>query len=175
MHFIIVGFFSLLFLSTGIDKILHFEKHSKIMSTIIDNKSIKNILFSLLIVLELTASVLLFSQNSTFENIGLLLSILILTIYSVFMSYYILFKENSKKPTLCNCGGVLGDSVIRWKLVLRNVFFIILTLYALFTNNLSFEIETYLIVAFKIVGMIISIVYYLVMRIKKILTGGDFN
>lgn len=171
----ISGFFSFLFLSTGIDKLLHFNKHSKIVSIVISNNIVKNILFSLLIFSELLTSFTLVVPKKHYETFGLILTIVLLITYSVFMCYIILFKKNIIGNVLCNCGGILGDFFIDKKLIIRNILFIVIAFAYLTFINSNHDVKVVSNFFYKLLGVFLSITYYLLMKIYGSFIGGEKN
>ncbi|MGG3914467.1 MauE/DoxX family redox-associated membrane protein [Rossellomorea vietnamensis] len=107
---------SILFLSTGLDKFLHFYKH--VVSTrkydLIPARFIK-IVIALMGTLELYVSIGLLIK--TWKESAGLVAIVLLIIYTYAMVHQM--RKGSKNLN-CGCGGLIGDQEITWKSIARN-------------------------------------------------------
>ncbi len=129
-HFNIVTSYLLIFLFTytGLSKLMD---HNTFEVTILQSPIIKHqgaIISWLIPVSELLTVVLLLL--SKYRQTGLLLSLLLLTMFTAYIAYMLFFVSNLP----CSCGGILKE--LSWSNhLLFNSFIIVLILVSLFSNT----------------------------------------
>ena len=114
-----------LFTYTGVSKLIDHEVFEAVISRSPIIKQQATIISWLIPVVELLIVVMLLLQQ--YRKTGLLLSLLLMIIFTAYIGYMILFTPNLP----CSCGGVLKQ--LSWSNhLLFNSFFIVLTLISLF-------------------------------------------
>ncbi|MFZ3579182.1 MauE/DoxX family redox-associated membrane protein [Virgibacillus sp. DJP39] len=115
-------FLGIVFLSTCIEKVYHYSSHKQnIKNYGMMNEKFIPIIALLDVLLE--SAVALFLIIGVFDVYALSFGVILLLFYT-FAIILNLTKGNRFK---CGCGGIAGDSMISWKLVIRN-FLLILSL-----------------------------------------------
>jgi uncharacterized membrane protein YphA (DoxX/SURF4 family) len=120
-----------IFLSSGISKIPKFEEHLIILKeyNIIPAKLIKIIgITGVMFEIFLGGMFLL----GLFTKFAVFLSIILLTVYSIAISYNLL---KGKKEISCGCGGILGNNSLSWFLVVRNFFLVLICTFLFFSDS----------------------------------------
>lgn len=117
-----------LFTYTGISKLID---HSAFLSSLLQSTVIRNqasFISWFIPIFELLTVVLLLSNK--YSKIGLLFSLLLLIIFTLYIAYMILFVPHLP----CSCGGVLKE--LSWSNhILFNSFFILLIVISLFSTK----------------------------------------
>jgi len=122
---IIVYFFIFLFLYTGINKLLDFSVFRIQLSDsafMPDGRTISGILSWVIAILvpftEIVVSCLLFMPGT--RRFGLLMSTILMTLFSLYVGAIIVFVPGNKQP--CSCGGVYDNMNWNWHLGLNLAF-----------------------------------------------------
>jgi hypothetical protein len=159
----IVGFiqvlFGVVFLNIVIGKLNNFASHLKAID---DYRIVPTKLIVLAGVIELIIQAMISISFVIGLQVSftLLLCIGLISVYTLAIVYNLL---RGRKDLGCGCGGILGDHIISWKLVLRNLLFI-LTLYWLFSTEIVFELSIDTIpIVFAVLG-----VYLLVLLSQQV-------
>lgn len=128
----------LIFVSTSYSKLFHKEKHIESIRNynIIPNKYI-NVFFNFIICLELMTIFGLLTK--LFIKFTIIISITLVIMYT---SAIIINLLRGRRDISCGCGGIVGNDLLSWWLVLRNMFLLGLCnalLYFNSTNNTNYS------------------------------------
>lgn len=112
-----VCIYSLIFLTTSVTKLVDTDKHiTSIEDYRILQKNLVIPFFYMDIVSSLIAGIgILLSSYA--KILSILIMIVLLVIYTTALVIHLFNKRNDLS---CGCGGILGDHMISWKLVVRN-------------------------------------------------------
>jgi hypothetical protein len=137
---ILISLIAFLFISSFIDKLLHWKNHYKTAEgyKIISGIFLKVILaFFLLIEIYIGMSMFIFKMSL----LNVVMAIVLITIYTLAVIFNLL-RGNTEIS--CGCGGLLESPKLHWGIVIRNIFLIgiIALLYKSNTNyNFLFNIS----------------------------------
>lgn len=153
---ILILIFAYIFLFSAISKIKDYENHIEVVKSYkILPDTFAKYLVNLFLLIELLASLMIILR--LFMNYSVIALSILTVIYSVAI---IINLARGRKDLSCGCGGVLGDHVISYKLVIRNLIILIGLFSSMTFPKTSLLFQEYIILNVLIIA---GFIFYLLL------------
>ncbi|HEY2494007.1 MAG TPA: MauE/DoxX family redox-associated membrane protein [Paenibacillus sp.] len=147
-----------IFLSAGLSKVKGFSSFIKSVREFsqFSNKGLINLIAFLIVIAEITFSILLLTPR--YLIISSVAIILMLNLFSL----GVIYKLNNKVKIKCNCGGFLGNHLISKEIPIRNSILSLGLLYIAFNSSANNEFDIQQFIVSEITVLLILFIYFFI-------------